>query len=242
MKTLALFLLASCPCFAQELIKSTDVVGVETTKQVKTFTVDIDGDGSPDFSGNPKESVIDSRKTKAKLIEIDSLAANIRVSAEDRDRNPARLTKLSNHRYLITKPGKYWIRVTAIDFENNIFDEQSTSVTLGKPKPKTMVADGLHVLIVYETENLTREKYVGDIISSPVIRNYITSKSGNGNNFRFFDQDTKFTECDGFWCKAMARERKSVPWVLIRNDKHMHEGPLPKSVDELLKLLKRFGG
>lgn len=228
------------PLFGQ-LITASDVIGIEQTEQVKTYRLDLDADGVPDLEEVTGSEITSTRKIPAKLIEINTLAANVKIAASDQQRNPVVMQKLSTTSYLITTPGRFWVQATAIDFAENIFEDETAVVTLGKPDPGSdaVVADDLRVLVVYETADLSRQKYVSDIIASPLIRNYLRDKASGG--FRFLDQHTQFVEPDK-WSRALERPRESLPWAIVANSESAYEGPLPADVSKFLDLLKKYGG
>jgi hypothetical protein len=65
------------------------------------------------FSGDFKRSNIG-------FVKIETDAATVQVEAEDSDRNQVEIKKLDNAWYVDT-PGRYWVRVTAVDFDKRIF-------------------------------------------------------------------------------------------------------------------------
>ena len=100
-------------------------------------------------------------------------------------------------------------------------------------------------MITYETSSVPR--YVSNIIGSPIIRNYLRDKCAKNENgaseFRFLDRDTEFAQCESrFWCESLARVKDKPPQIIIKNDLTSFEGDLPGTVNEVLDLLKRYGG
>ncbi len=105
-------------------------------------------------------------------------------------------------------------------------------------------APGLHVLIVYESEdNLSKEHH--SIVHGKQFRDYIESKvarDGKSLQRRIYDKDVVMTGETKLWQNAMARPRSAIPWIAIGNGKNWHEGPLPSNEDEAMALLKKYGG
>ena len=60
-------------------------------------------------------------------------------------------------------------------------------------------------------------------------------------SWRVLDQDTEFPDvCDSVWCKALARERSEVPWLIVSNGKTGIEMPLPKTMNEFIEVVEKF--
>ena len=246
-----ILLLLFCGSLKAQLLQVTDVTGTRSVEQSTVYRADYDGDGLFDVEDVSDRHTVEAIEIPAKLVSVDTLASNVRLSIEDADRNPVEADPVGNNRWLISKPGRYWVRVTAIDFDANIFDEDSAVVELGEPQPEPKpqpetpdapLEPSLKVLVVYEASAITRE--VGDVIASPIIRNYLRDrclKDAGGPLFRFVDQHSAFRNCsDKFWCDSL--EQAEVPWIAISNGVDTFAGPLPSTVTETLELLKRYGG
>lgn len=118
------------------------------------------------------------------------------------------------------------------------------------PTPPAPIPEaGFRVLILYESDpsnvaKLNQSQMVA--LNGQAVRSYLSSKCIKVNNqpeWRFFDKDGVFAKnADPIWQKAMARPRTSVPWVIISDGKTGHEGKLPETGDEILALLKKYGG
>lgn len=112
------------------------------------------------------------------------------------------------------------------------------------PKPP-MPGEGFRVLIVRETAdlaNLTPQQVA--IFTAKDVRDYLNSKTvleGNQRAYRIWDKDTDVSREATHWKEAMARPRTTLPWVLVSNGKDGYEGPLPKNVDEMMALLRKYG-
>jgi hypothetical protein len=107
---------------------------------------------------------------------------------------------------------------------------------------------GFRVLMVYESADLSQlSEAQKSVLYSTKIRQYLNAKCSKGADgktpdYRIIDQDTDVSGDANWWQEAMKRERKSLPWLVISNGKTGFEGPLPKSVDEALAVLKKYGG
>ena len=117
------------------------------------------------------------------------------------------------------------------------------------PSPAPIPADGLHVLVVYETSDLSKlPAPQQQILYSTTIRAYLDSKcplgpDGKTREWRVWDKDVSTTNESKIWQDAMRRPRQSIPWVIVSNPQKGggFEGPLPANVDDALILIKKFG-
>lgn len=105
---------------------------------------------------------------------------------------------------------------------------------------------GLRVLFVYETKDLSKLPSAQvQMLTAKVVLDYLDAKCVKENGvpeYRKFDQNVDTRNMSEVWRQAMAKPRKSIPWLLISNGKDGYEGEWPKNTDELLKLLKKYGG
>jgi hypothetical protein len=114
------------------------------------------------------------------------------------------------------------------------------------PKPPApIVADGLHVLIVYESADLQKLP-AGQLsaLKSQTVRDYLDGRCAKENGvaaWRIWDADIDTKEAAKAWQDAMKRHRASLPWIVISDGKSGYEGPLPGTVDATLELLKKWG-
>ena len=64
--------------------------------------------------------------------------------------------------------------------------------------------------------------------------------------FRKWDQNilerTDPKNVGKIWIDLMARQRATLPWLIITSPNGTFEGPLPKTKDEMLATLKKYGG
>ena len=116
-----------------------------------------------------------------------------------------------------------------------------------KPQPAPIPLDGLRVLMVYDSEQLAKLPAAQHaIFYSNEIRAYLTSKCAiSPKGQREWRVWTSTTDASGeaeHWQQAMARPRKSLPWLIISNGKTGYEGPLPANVADTLKLIQTYAG
>ena len=112
------------------------------------------------------------------------------------------------------------------------------------PKPDPVPADdiipepGFNVMIIEETS----ERPLLDPSQTLALQSVEPEMLVRGYNgfFRQADQHSILANEDPKWAKAMKRERTSLPWIVISNDKKWFEGPLPKTLDETLNLIKQY--
>lgn len=105
--------------------------------------------------------------------------------------------------------------------------------------PAPVPGNSLMVLVVEEGDDRAKlPESQQHIFTSAAVREYLKSRN---TKLRVLDEENTDVSKDEAWVAiAMARKRSAVPWILISNGRKGHEGPLPKSVDELLALLKRY--
>jgi len=107
-------------------------------------------------------------------------------------------------------------------------------VVVDPPLPVT----GLHVLIVEEMDDrrVLPASQVS-IFTSTKLRDWFDA---NNVQWRMFDDDTDLSLTEQKWQDAMGRPRTATPWIVCSNGQTGYEGPLPKSVDELITLLEKY--
>jgi len=69
------------------------------------------------------------------LITATTEAANITFEVSDKDRIPVEFSQLTADTILISKPGKSWVRIVAIDFDKNLYATKLLPVELGPGPP-----------------------------------------------------------------------------------------------------------
>lgn len=123
------------------------------------------------------------------------------------------------------------------------------------PGPSPIPADGLHVLILYETGAQLTIGQRASIFGGEV-RSYLNSKCpkiGNTPQYRIYDKDIDTTNESKLWQDAVKRAKgmnasrvhtpaTAWPWIIVSTGKGGFEGPLPATMEETLALLKKFGG
>jgi hypothetical protein len=110
---------------------------------------------------------------------------------------------------------------------------------------------GLRVMIV--EESALRGKLLAgqiSIIQGKRVRDYLDSKcppgpDGKQREYWILDQNDDVSGLAQHWQDAMKRAKDKsggkLPWLLVGNGKEGHEGELPRTVDEMLALLKKYG-
>jgi hypothetical protein len=118
------------------------------------------------------------------------------------------------------------------------------------PGPAPIPGDGFRVLMVYETAGLSKLPPPQQaVLYSNEVRSYLNSHcvkgpDGKTAEFRIWDQNVNTASESKTWQDAMARPRKSVPWLIVSNPQKGGgwEGPLPSTVADAMKILTQFGG
>lgn len=147
--------------------------------------------------------------------------------------------------------------VVAIAAEADRAAVAQCTVTVGEPTPPIppvppgptpIPTEGLHVLVVYETADLsTLPRAQMQVLTSGAVRDYLNQKcvkgpDGKTAEWRIWDKDVDAKNESKFWQDVMARKRDKLPWLYVSNGKAVYEGPLPGTIDETLALLRKFGG
>lgn len=114
------------------------------------------------------------------------------------------------------------------------------------PTPAPIPAEGLRVLIVYETADVSAYPAAqAAILTAQPIRDYLNAKCVKVNGtpeYRILDQNADMGNESLLWQAAMKLNRPSLPWIVISNGRVGHSGPLPKNVQDTLDMLKKYGG
>lgn len=116
------------------------------------------------------------------------------------------------------------------------------------PGPVPPPADGLHVLIVYDSLTLSKLTFSQQgILSAGSLRDYLDAKcpagpDGKTKEYRIWDQSVDTTNVAKYWQDTMKLPRASVPWIYISNSKTSFSGPLPADTAATLELIQKYGG
>lgn len=116
------------------------------------------------------------------------------------------------------------------------------------PDKPPIAAAGFRVLIVYETGDLPKYPPAQQaVFYSDDVRSYLRTHcavglDGKTAEARVFDQNTPMANESKLWQDAMARPRKSLPWIVVSNGKTGTEEPLPANVADAMALLRKYGG
>lgn len=107
-------------------------------------------------------------------------------------------------------------------------------------------ADGLHVLIVFETLDATRlTEDQRLIIQGGDVREFLKATcpvgpDGKTRTFRIYDADADVSSDQQVWKAAMGVDRKSLPWLVVSNGKTGFSGPLDMSPEKFKELIQRY--
>ncbi len=117
------------------------------------------------------------------------------------------------------------------------------------PGPAPIPGDGLRVLIIYETSEMSKmTRGQQGIITSQLVRAYLKAKcapdptAGDGKAYRMWDKDAPTDGESTSWQMAMKRPRASVPWLIVSNPAKGggFEGPLPDGDVAFLAVVKQY--
>lgn len=107
---------------------------------------------------------------------------------------------------------------------------------------------GFRVLIVYESKDLSKLPAAQQaILFDQDVRAYLTAKcvkgaDGKTSEWRMVDPNVVVAPDSVVWAKALARERKALPWLIVSDGKRGFEGPLPANKADAMKIIKSIGG
>lgn len=158
-------------------------------------------------------------------------------------------------------PGAYEVSLRVVDFKAELFDEGERTVVIGVPPPPLppvppvppaplpppTPAGELRVLVVFEeTEAGAYPKEQHSIIYGKKFADALDAKTPydpvlKRKKWNIFDKDVNAKAMPKEWQDALARERKSLPWIVLFGDAGAvrYEGPLPKTVNEAIDLLNK---
>lgn len=112
--------------------------------------------------------------------------------------------------------------------------------------PAPIPGEGFRALFIVETSEIAKlPKEQLTVLTSRAIRDYLNLKCvkvGSTPEYRIWDQNVNTANESPAWQAAMNVKRDSLPWLIISTGKSGYSGPLPKTIDETLALLKKFGG
>lgn len=111
------------------------------------------------------------------------------------------------------------------------------------PSSNPFGGGGLHVLIVYDSKAVTPE--IDVLLRSGALRDYLNTHADKNNGapeWRIFPTTEDVSNEAKIWQDAFKRDRKSTPWIVIGKDQAGFEGELPAKLDDLLALIKKYGG
>lgn len=115
------------------------------------------------------------------------------------------------------------------------------------PDPNPIPVQGLHVLVVYESEDLDDMPHgQASVFTSKPVRDYLDShcvKVGTDPQWHFLDKDADTKDLAEDWQAVFKRaEGKELPWIIVASEKANFEGKLPENAEKVLELLKKYGG
>jgi len=144
------------------------------------------------------------------------------------------------------KAGTHATAVTFANVETGWRTIRNVSLTVDEnPNP---IPDELFVLVVYETDDLDEMLSTQvEILTSKEVRDYLNESCAEENGqptYRFLDNDADVSNMTQDWQTVFDRAKnKEGPWIIIANGPDaFHEGPLPQTIEEMMTLLRQYGG
>lgn len=181
-------------------------------------------------------------------------------------------SKLSKRWEFPPQASSYWVfegvregttKITVLGFDpttKKIVQVAKMTITVGNPQPDPgpspgpgptpgpvpIPGQGLRVLIVYESADLPKMPSAQvQMLTAKEVLDYLDAKTAKVNGqpeYRKFDQNADVKGESQTWQDAMARPRASVPWIVISNGTTGYEGALPANKNDLMTLLRKYGG
>ena len=249
LRTLALFIacLVSTTCFAQIELKHGAAILLPEGTNIKAL-----GDRWIVQSTGGLEG------TYGEVVAVETEATNVRYRVRNKTGQRITFEKIPPNGIFISTPGYVFVECDVVDFDKKIWewDEIEFIIAEGPDTPDPVDPDpppdvdppidgpGLRVLLVYESSEINQlTKQQQDIFYSPTVREFLSAnciKVDGQPDWRILDKDTKYTDTQSRFAKALARPRTSTPWIVISNGKTGYEGPLPATVNDTIELVERY--
>jgi hypothetical protein len=244
---------------AQLTVTTKQAVSVITTESVQVTQVSLD-DGSPLGSPVLKEMpAVVSPKQPVGLIfvkhtkPVAELLIKIKCKTAD-------VQTIEPGVYAITKAGTHDCEINVISQNPLAWDDENIRIVVGHgpnpppgpeptPTPTPGVlpidGDGLRVLVVYESADLSKlPRTQWEAMHGAELRNWLNANCVAGpdgaKEWRALDADTKYTDPNNVWAKALAKPRTGLPWIAISNGTTGYAGPFPMTTAETIALLEQF--
>lgn len=111
------------------------------------------------------------------------------------------------------------------------------------PKDIPLPGDGLRVLILYESKDLSTYPATQlSVMNGKTVRDWLDANcaagAGNRREWNIWDADQDASAMGKIWVDAMARKRDSLPWLIASNGRQAVEIPLPKTPAEFIEKVK----
>lgn len=119
------------------------------------------------------------------------------------------------------------------------------------PMPVKLIGiDGFAVLMVFDVDASGVKATTGQdsFMRSAITRQYLDSKCANDPSradwkaHREWKSTADVSAESKVWKDAFGRKRTATPWIVISSPKGSYEGELPKTFEECIALLKKYGG
>jgi len=152
----------------------------------------------------------------------------------------------------VAPPGEYVVRVFAIDFSEKKFSKTKVKVVIKKSGvngdvPPTPTPGKLSVMVIYDPDRL--DNYGAEqaaIFTSKEVREYLEKhcdREGDVPTYRFLSDKADVVGMSEKLRKWYEEAKKlPLPSLVISNGRDVWAGPLPKNVEEFMKVLRKYGG
>ena len=197
-----------------EILKATAIQRQKTV----TLTEIWDEDGALLTSAETEGELGNETKAERSLLTVTTDAKNISVYADDINRTPVSLIKVSQNQWLIP-PGKVWLDVRVIDFDKNIYDSTRLFVESEQPNIDVPNSYGLGVVSALnapadpETRAIVSEQHrqaANFLYGNPTLKAVSNENTDDpeSNVFAWLEQQAAEMQCpDEQTCKQWAKWR-----------------------------------
>lgn len=128
-----------------------------------------------------------------------------------------------------------------------LFYFSSNSATPNSPSGPPIPGKGLRVLFVEETGDLSKlpneQRYIATSKEVAEYCNEHCAKESTGQAaMRLFDPQQDISKEQKSWQVAMQNPHDPPPWFMVSDGRKGVSRPLPKTLDETMTILKKYGG
>lgn len=116
------------------------------------------------------------------------------------------------------------------------------------PEPAPDPKAPLRVMLVYDSANMAKLPAAQlEAMQALAVWKYLDEKCAVGRDGmtperRKYDMTADVSQESKEWQDLFARKRDTLPWLVVERGPVVYEGPEPKTLEDKLALLKKYGG